>query len=436
MSTQPKLELVPDAVSPDAIAQSAKVAIVGFGTVGRSVAEILSYTPDPRLRLTHVFNRDVDRKRVSWLHDNVEWTEDIESVLNSEVEIIVETVGGLHPAEEWVRKALLRGKSVITANKQLIAHRGRELAQLAFHAGEQLLFGASVAGGVPVLLALQEGLAGDRLVGASGILNGTCNYILSRMESANLSFDAALQEARQFGFAEADPSSDLNGDDAAAKLAILAQIGLKAYLSPTSIRTTPVTSVEAIDFSYARELGCTIRQVSRASLDRKKLFAAVEPALVPLSSALAQVQGSQNVVVASGKYGGNTAFLGHGAGGHPTAVAVISDLIAASHGRSHAEWIAHNDPKALKVSSDFTTPHYVRFIVKDRPGIIATIAAVLSERGINIDAILQKSGFPKAELPFVVTLEPCGTSVLQEALTNLSASDFLVKTPVHFPILR
>jgi homoserine dehydrogenase len=436
VSTQPKLELVPDAVSPDAIAQSAKVAIVGFGTVGRSVAEILSYTPDPRLRLTHVFNRDVDRKRVSWLHDNVEWTEDIESVLNSEVEIIVETVGGLHPAEEWVRKALLRGKSVITANKQLIAHRGRELAQLAFHAGEQLLFGASVAGGVPVLLALQEGLAGDRLVGASGILNGTCNYILSRMESANLSFDAALQEARQFGFAEADPSSDLNGDDAAAKLAILAQIGLKAYLSPTSIRTTPVTSVEAIDFSYARELGCTIRQVSRASLDRKKLFAAVEPALVPLSSALAQVQGSQNVVVASGKYGGNTAFLGHGAGGHPTAVAVISDLIAASHGRSHAEWIAHNDPKALKVSSDFTTPHYVRFIVKDRPGIIATIAAVLSERGINIDAILQKSGFPKAELPFVVTLEPCGTSVLQEALTNLSASDFLVKTPVHFPILR
>jgi homoserine dehydrogenase len=436
VSTQPKLELVPDALSPDAPTQAAKVAIVGFGTVGRSVAEILSYTPDPRLRLTHVFNRDVERKRVSWLNENVEWTDDIESVLNSDVEIIVETVGGLHPAEEWVRKALLRGKSVITANKQLIAHRGRELAQLAFHAGEQLLFGASVAGGVPVLLALQEGLAGDRLVGISGILNGTCNYILSRMEAANVSFDAALLEAQQFGFAEADPSSDLNGDDAAAKLAILAQIGLKAYLSPTSIRTTPVTSVEAVDFSYARELGCTIRQVSRVSLDRKKLFAAVEPALVRLDSSLARVQSSQNVVVASGKYGGNTAFLGHGAGGHPTAVAVISDLIAASQGRSHAEWIAYNDPKAFKVSSDFTTPHYVRFVVKDRPGIIATIASVLSERGINIDAILQRSGYAKAELPFVVTLEPCGTSILQEALTNLSASDFLVKPPVHFPILR
>jgi homoserine dehydrogenase len=431
VSTQPKLQLVPESLT-----ETAKVAIVGFGTVGRSVAEILSYSPDPRLRLTHVFNRDVERKRVSWTSDDVEWTDDIESVLNSDVQIIVETVGGLHPAEEWVRKALLRGKSVVTANKQLIAHRGRELAQLAFHTGEQLLFGASVAGGVPVLLALQEGLAGDRLVGVSGILNGTCNYILSRMEAANVSFEAALQEAQQFGFAEVDPSADLNGDDAAAKLAILAQIGLKAYSSPTSIRTTPVTTVEAIDFSYARDLRCTIRQISRAQLDRKKLFAAVEPALVPIGSPLAQVQGSQNVVVASGKYGGNTAFLGHGAGGHPTAVAVISDLIAASQGRSHAEWIAHHDPKALKISSDFTTSHYVRFVVKDRPGIIATIAAVLSERGINIDAILQKSGFPKAELPFVVTLEPCGASVLQEAIAVLSESEFLVKPPVHFPILR
>jgi homoserine dehydrogenase len=431
VSTQPKLQLVPESLT-----ETAKVAIVGFGTVGRSVAEILSYSPDPRLRLTHVFNRDVERKRVSWTSDDVEWTDDIESVLNSDVQIIVETVGGLHPAEEWVRKALLRGKSVVTANKQLIAHRGRELAQLAFHTGEQLLFGASVAGGVPVLLALQEGLAGDRLVGVSGILNGTCNYILSRMEAANVSFEAALQEAQQFGFAEVDPSADLNGDDAAAKLAILAQIGLKAYLSPTSIRTTSVTSVEAIDFSYARDLRCTIRQISRAQLDRKKLFAAVEPALVSIGSPLAQVQGSQNVVVASGKYGGNTAFLGHGAGGHPTAVAVISDLIAASQGRNHADWIAHHDPKALKISSDFTTPHYVRFVVKDRPGIIAKIAAVLSERGINIDAILQKSGFPKAELPFVVTLEPCGASVLQEAIAVLSESEFLVKPPVHFPILR
>lgn len=433
MSTVAKFELVRD---PAPRAHELTVAILGFGTVGRSVAEILSYNADPRLRLTHIFNRNVGSKRVSWVSEDVNWTDEIEFVLSADPDIVVEAIGGLDPAEQWVRKALQRGTTVVTANKQLIAHRGRELAQLAHDFGAQLLFGASVAGGVPVLLALEEGLAGDRLIGVSGILNGTCNYILNRMESANVSSDAALAEAQKFGFAEADPSDDLNGDDAAGKLAILAQIALKTNVSPDAIRKTPVSSVEAIDFLYARQLESTIRQVSRAHLDGRRLFAAVEPALVPVDSALARVQGSQNVVVASGKYGGNTAFLGHGAGGHATAVAVISDLIAAAHGRSHAPWIVNSDPKPVRALSDFTTPHYVRFVVKDRPGIIATIASALSTRGINIDAVLQKSGFGKAALPFVVTLEPCGASVLREALDELSRADFLVKTPVHFPILK
>ncbi|HWR16625.1 MAG TPA: homoserine dehydrogenase [Terriglobales bacterium] len=433
MSTQPKLELVRDVVPH---ARPLTVAILGFGTVGRSVAEILSYNLDPRLRLTHIFNRNIDSKRVSWTPDELTWTADVNDVLTSDADIIIEAIGGLDPAEAWVRRALQRGTTVITANKQLIAHRGRELSQIARDYGAQLLFGASVAGGVPVLNGVKEGLAGDRLVGVSGILNGTCNYILSRMESANVSFDVALKEAQTFGFAEADPSADINGDDAAAKLAILAQVGLNAHVSPNSIRKTPVSSVEAIDFAYARQLNSTIRQVSRAQLDGRKLFAAVEPALVPQSSALARVEGSQNVVVASGKYSGNTAFLGHGAGGHPTAVAVISDVVAAADGRSHANWLAAIDAKPVRTSSDFTTPHYVRFILKDRPGIIATIASALAQRGINIDSILQKSGFAKAELPFVVTLEPCGASVLREALDELSRADFLVKAPVHFPILN
>jgi homoserine dehydrogenase len=431
LSTQPKLELVRD-VAP--LTQS--VAILGFGTVGRSVAEILSYSPDSRLRLTQVFNRDVDRKRVSWADDEVLWTDKIEDVLESDVDLVVETIGGLDPANEWVRKALLKGKSVVTANKQLIAQRGRELSQLAFDTGQQLLFGASVAGGIPVLLALQEGLAGDRLVGVSGILNGTCNYILSRMEQGGISFEAALAEAQQFGYAEADPSADVNGEDAAAKLAILVQVALKVGLNPKSIRTTPVTDVESIDFVYAKDLGCTIRQVSRAHFDGRKLFAAVEPALVAKQSLLAQVQGNQNVVVASGKYGGNTAFVGSGAGGHPTAVAVISDLLAAAHGRTHQGWLVHGDSKPVRSSGDFTTPHYARFVVKDRPGIIAEIASSLSTRGINIDAVLQKPGYAKASLPFVITLEPCGASVLREALNELSRAEFLVKSPVTFPVLR
>lgn len=431
MSTQPKLELVRD-VAP--LTQS--VAILGFGTVGRSVAEILSYSPDSRLRLTHVFNRDVDRKRVSWAEEEVLWTENIDDILESEVDLVVETIGGLDPAYDWVRKALLKGKSVVTANKQLIAHRGRELTRLAFDTGNQLLFGASVAGGVPVLLGLQEGLAGDRLVGVSGILNGTCNYILTRMEQASVSFEAALAEAQQFGYAETDPSADVNGDDAAAKLAILVQVALKVGLTPSAIRTTPVSDVSSVDFLYAKDLGCTIRQISRAQFDGRKVFSSVEPALVPRESTLAQVQGNQNVVVANGKYGGNTAFLGSGAGGHPTAVAVISDLIAATHGRTHQGYLVPGDSKPVRSSGDFTTPHYVRFVVRDRPGIIAEVAASLSTRGINIDAILQKSGYSKTELPFVITLEPCGASVLREALEDLNRADFQVTPAVSFPILR
>ncbi len=431
LSSQPKLELVRD-VAP----QTQSVAILGFGTVGRSVAEILSYSPDSRLRLTHVFNRDVDRKRVSWTDDDVLWTDKIDDILDSDADLVVETIGGINPAYDWVRKALLKGKSVITANKQLVAHRGRELSRLAFDTGQQLLFGASVAGGVPVLLALQEGLAGDRLAGISGILNGTCNYILTRMEQAGVSFEAALAEAQQFGYAEADPSSDVNGEDAAAKLAILVQVALKVGLTPNAVRTTPVTDVDSVDFLYAKDLGCTIRQVSRAQFDGRKLFSSVEPALVPRESSLALVQGNQNVVVASGKYGGNTAFSGAGAGGHPTAVAIISDLIAAAHGRTHQGWLVPGDSKPIRSSGDFTTPHYVRFIVKDRPGIIAEISAALSARGINIDAVLQKPGYGKSALPFVVTLEPCGASVVREALDDLSRADFQVQPPVTFPILR
>ena len=431
MSTQPKLELVRD-VAP--LTQS--VAILGFGTVGRSVAEILSYSPDSRLRLTHVFNRNVDRKRVSWADEEVLWTDKIDDILDSDADLIVETIGGLEPAYDWVRKALLKGKSVVTANKQLIAHRGRELTRLAFDTGQQLLFGASVAGGVPVLLALQEGLAGDRIAGISGILNGTCNYILTRMDQAAVSFKSALAEAQQFGYAEADPSGDVSGDDAAAKLAILVQVALKVGLTPNAVRTTPVTDVDSIDFIYARDLGCTIRQVSRAQFDGRKLFSSVEPALVARDSSLALVQGNQNVVVASGKYGGNTAFSGSGAGGHPTAVAVISDLIAAAHGRTHQGWLVPGDSKPVRSSGDFTTPHYVRFVVKDRPGIIAEISAALSARGVNIDAVLQKPGYSKTELPFVITLEPCGASVVREALDDLSRAEFQVQPPVTFPILR
>jgi homoserine dehydrogenase len=208
------------------------VALLGFGTVGSSVARILCERSSTHLRLTHILNRNVARKKVDWLPPSVRWTENIDDVLSSGADIVVEVMGGLQPTEDWIRRALASGKSVVTANKQLIARRGPELIGLAREMKQQIQFGASVAGGVPVISGLHEGLAGDELFKIRGILNGTCNYILSQIEANGIPFATALREAQKLGFAEADPTEDIDGLDARAKLAILAQVGLHCNVRP------------------------------------------------------------------------------------------------------------------------------------------------------------------------------------------------------------
>ncbi|MFZ3263593.1 MAG: homoserine dehydrogenase [Terriglobales bacterium] len=413
-----------------------KVALLGFGTVGSSVAKILCERADTKLRLTHVCNRNVARKKVDWLPPEVVWTENIDDVLTSDADIVVEVIGGLQPTEEWIRRALSARKSVVTANKQLIAQCGPELIALAQQMQQQIEFGASVAGGVPVISGLHEGLAGDKLFRICGILNGTCNYILSQIESNGVPFATALREAQKLGFAEANPTEDIDGLDARAKLAILIRVGLYCYVAPASIVARSISAIDAIDFEYARLLNCTIRQISLAELKEDQLFAAVQPALVPLSSPLARVEGSQNLVMATGTYGGETVFGGHGAGGHPTAVAVVSDILAiirakqAGNGRT-----AQSTEKSTTVTADFKTRHYLRFLVKDRPGIIASLAAILANCGINIDSVLQKPGCPKSHLPFLISLEECPASVVDQALQQINALDFMVQPCLHLPIL-
>jgi len=416
--------------------QSCKVALIGFGTVGSSVAKILCARSNTHLRLTHILNRNVARKKVDWLPSSVQWTEIIDDVLSSDADIVVEVMGGLQPTEDWIRRALESGKSVVTANKQLIARFGPELIALARRMKQQIEFGASVAGGVPVISGLQEGLAGDELFKIRGILNGTCNYILSQIESTGIPFATALREAQKLGFAEADPTEDIDGLDARAKLTILARVGLHCNVSAENIPAHSIAAIDSVDFEYANQLGCTIRQISWAELKGDTLFAAVQPALVELSSPLARVEGSQNLVMATGKYGGETVFGGHGAGGHPTAVAVVSDILAIARakqaGMSYALQPAEKTPT---VTADFTTKHYLRFMVKDRPGIIASLATILSQCGINIDAVVQKPGCPKSHLPFLITLEECKASLVEQALQQINSLDFLVQPCLHLPIL-
>ena len=359
------------------------------------------------------------------------WTERFEDVLAAGPDIVVEAAGGLEPAGDWVRKSLAAGKSVVTANKKLIAAHGPALEALARLHGCQLLYGAAVAGGVPVIPGVQQGLAGDRITTLRGILNGTCNFILSHMENG-VGFDEALQQAQALGYAEADPTEDVDGFDARAKLVILSRIGLRMEVQPEEIACRTIRDLAAIDFAYAKDLNSTIRQISRAEVRHHELLATVGPMLVPNSSPLSWSRGTENMVISGGQYGGETVFSGHGAGGHPTAVAVLSDVLAIAHGGCP---VTITSTRA-KVDSDFIVPHYIRFVVDDRPGIIARIAGDLAEQDINIHAILQKPGFDKLRLPFVVTVEPCRSSALKRALAKIGSEDFLEEPPLDLQMLE
>jgi homoserine dehydrogenase len=415
-----------------------RIALVGFGTVGTSVARLLQVRQgEAPLQVSHVCSRNIARKKAQWMRSDIVWTESMEEVLDSRADVIVELMGGLEPAHLLLSRALRAGKSVVTANKQLIAHFGSELLQLASDHGQYLGYGACVAGGIPVLSGLQNGLAGDRLVQIRGILNGTCNFILTRMEHVGSPLADALGEAQQAGYAEADPTFDIDGQDAGAKLAILARAGLKIGVMPGQVLCRTIRAVAAIDFDYAHELHCTIRQISTARVTARSASLSVEPSLVDLDSPLAKVAGSQNLIVSTGEFGGDTTFGGYGAGGDPTAVAVVSDIMEAlSYRASRVALPAYRPASGCDLADDLDAARYVRFVVQDRPGIIAALASVFANHQMNLNAILQKPGHSKSALPFVVTLEPCPQSKLDAALDEISGFDFLVEAPLSMPILQ
>jgi homoserine dehydrogenase len=412
-----------------------KVAILGFGTVGRAVAELLCCSPALPLRLTHIYDRNVDRKRVSWIPSQVRWTDNFEEILASDVDVIVELVGGVRPAGDWVRRALHAGKSVVTANKHLIATEGDELLELARKTGQRLEYGASVAGGVPVLCGLEQGLAGEHLFRLTGVLNGTCNYILSKMENEAVSFRDALSRAQEMGYAEADPSHDLGGFDASCKLAILARVGLGAQLNPQDVYSRSIEGVEAVDFEYARKLGCTIRQVAIAELKATELYAAVQPTLVPLGSPLAQTRDNQNVLITAGVQGGETVFAGCGAGGGPTSVAIVSDLVSISRGPSFTG--SHNPPelKSYPLNLDLESPRYLRLSVCEGTNISDAVGRVLVESGVCVRSVLQKSDSGSTGSVLVMILESCPVSILEVALKRLKELIDCLASAVTLPIM-
>ena len=405
--------------------------------MGSSVARILVESKPQGLELTHVFNRGVARKRVDWAPASVVWSEDADAVLASDVDVIVELVGGLDPAGAWVRRALEAGKSVVTANKKLIAYHGVDLERLAAAKGGHLKYGAAVAGGIPVIPGLEQGMAGDRIERIEGILNGTCNFILSKMEGGRGVRNRAGRSAGQ-RLRRSRPHRRRR------RIRRPRQARHPHAPRPARRGRSRRDRSPLHHQHHARRLqlrprprlhhppGSTCEQVARADQVEGRLAATVGPMLVSLRSPLAWSRGTENMVIASGHYGGDVVFSGHGAGGHPTAVAVVSDLLALAHGSRRVEI-----PSApARVGAEFEVPHSIRFLVKDRPGIVAAITTALANEQINIRAIVQKPGYPADALPFVVTVEPCKTSALQRALAQVRKLDCMLVEPLDLQMLE
>lgn len=313
----------------------ARVALLGFGHVGSAVAARLAGGRVPGLVLTQIFDRRADDKRRAAAgvlpgSSEIVWTSDIESVLSGSADLIVEVIGGLDPAREWIRAALARGKAVATANKEVIARHGRELLALASRQGRQLRFEAAVGGAMPIVAAVRDALAGDRIDRVEAVLNGTCTFVLSRVERSGCTVAEALREAQARGLAEADPSADVEGRDAAAKLAILCGLAFGAEVDPERIETRSIAAIRADDFPEVHRRGLTIRQVASASYDaeRRTLTACVGPRELPRSSFLGRVDGADNAAVIHCERAGAIGLFGRGAGGEATAVAIVSDLLA------------------------------------------------------------------------------------------------------------
>jgi homoserine dehydrogenase len=316
-----------------------RVAILGFGTVGSAVARRLT-GPDslPALQLTLICDRRARDKRARQPEAlaDLAWTDRLDDLLASDADIIVEAVPGGEPASDAIRAALLAGKSVVTANKQVVAHHGPALMTLAERQGRQLRFEAAVGGAMPIVRLLGEGLAGERILRFDAILNGTSNAVLSRMEAEGCPIEEAIADACARGYAEADPSTDLNGVDAAAKLSILCALAFRLRVLPAQVDTRTTACVTVDDFREARERGGTIRQLAHAEHDpqRRALVAWVAPRFVPKSSLFARTVGPQNAAVVLGAYAGEMTLGGTGAGGEATAVAVLADLAAIARDRA------------------------------------------------------------------------------------------------------
>jgi homoserine dehydrogenase len=416
-----------------------RVGIAGFGTVGRATAAIIEKHADlieqrsgVRLETTAVCRRsEVKREHLpAGARSNSDWRQLVSS---DEVDVVVETMGGTEEALLLVRAALKAGKPVVTANKNLLAGHGDELFALAMSCKLPIGFEASVAGGIPILRVIHESTAGDRLRAVHGILNGTANYILTQMESRGVEFEQALTEAQKAGYAEADPSFDIDGQDARDKLCILARMAFGGRLAVSKIPTYGIRQVRAIDIHSANRLDSTIRLVGSAEYTDCGLEVSVRPWLVGKRSMLAKVEDVNNAVFLLGDKIGMQMFYGRGAGGDATGAAVVSDLVEIARDLAAGHLGAKNVSGFLKAqdleicAKPRPAGWYLRLTVKDQRGIVARVAEVIAENDINIESLEQEPHLPKERLSFVITVQPVSEPIIRRAVDTINGFDFMVE---------
>jgi homoserine dehydrogenase len=428
------------------VTEPLRIALAGLGTVGAGVVrlldangELIARRAGRPIEVVAVSARDRSKDRgidIGRFH----WSDDpVALAAHADADVVVELVGGSDgPALALARATLASGKSLVTANKAMIAHHGLELAQAAEQADLALKFEAAVAGGVPVIKGLREGAAANEIARVYGILNGTCNFILSKMEAEGRDFADILAEAQRLGYAEADPTFDIDGIDAAHKLSILASLAFGAQPAFGDVQITGIRHVIAADIAEAAALGYRIRLLGVADEHAGGLFQRVHPHLVPLSHPLAHVTGSTNAVVAEGNFVGRLLFQGAGAGDGPTASAVVADLIDIARGEFGPPYAMPSAALAQPGAADAGARRgraYIRFTVQDKVGVLAEIAAAMRDAGVSIESLIQRgTNADGSVLLAIVTHESPERSIAQ-ALDRLQGSTSLTGTPMWMHIL-
>ncbi len=412
------------------------VGVLGFGTVGAGVVEALLNNGDliaERTGVRPVLRKIADLDITTDRGVNVDpgmLTTDAQAVIDDpNVDVVVELIGGVTIAKTFILKALENGKAVVTANKALLAEDGHEIFETAARTGSDLYYEASVAGGIPVIKALREGLVANHITSIYGILNGTCNYILTRMEREGIAFDKVLKEAQELGYAEAEPSLDIDGLDTAHKACLMASLayGREVNMSDLSIRG--IRGMDAMDIAYAAELGYRIKLLAVIKKSSESIEVRVQPTLIAKGDMLAQVDGVFNAILVHGDVVGPTLYYGKGAGRAPTASAVVADVVEVarnlsmkSAGRLPAH-IRHAEPLSIRTVDDMTSRHYLRLSLLDEPGTLAPVTRILGEHGISISAMVQKELNSGGYVPIILLTHQASEKAMSTALEEIANLD-------------